>query len=421
MLSIGSQLTVTIADLAFGGEGVARTQEGVIFVPYTAVGDEVLIEINETRRNFARGKLLQVITPGPGRAEPVCPHFGVCGGCQYQHLDYPTEFAAKQKQLLDLLRRIGRFQELPPLEPAVPAETPYGYRNKLRLEARPAKADNGRKYVDYGYLQNDNKSFLKVTHCPLGRAELGKLLHQAIDSQWNQHNAHRKDQQAPAALTLRIDARGETEFYFGFAPGRISWLNERLNDVDYKVPAEAFWQVNPPIAEQLVKTMDQWTHDLPLTSLIDAYGGVGTFSCAMTNPSIVERLLIESFRKATEAAQYNLQKCGYGCQIVSETTEKALPRMLPKYPKDTTLVILDPPRNGCQDKTIQAIRASQPAYVGYVSCNPSTLARDLRALCEDGTYRLERLALFDMFPRTAHFETATLLVTHSTPTGKTNG
>ena len=91
-----------------------------------------------------------------------CPVSKYCGGCQYQHLEYATEFAAKQKQLLDLLARIGRFENLPPLEPACAAETPYGYRNKLRLEARPARAENGRKYVDYGYLQNDNKTNVTI-------------------------------------------------------------------------------------------------------------------------------------------------------------------------------------------------------------------------------------------------------------------
>ncbi|MBQ4479884.1 MAG: class I SAM-dependent RNA methyltransferase [Victivallales bacterium] len=415
MFSPGFQLTVTIDDLAFGGEGVARTAEGIVFVPYTAIGDEALVEITMVRKNFAKGKLLKVITPAPGRTEPLCPHFGICGGCQYQHLDYPVEFAAKQKQLLDILKRIGRFEELPPVQPACRAAAPYGYRNKLRFEARPARAENGRKYVDYGYLQNDNKSFLKVTHCPLGRPELGKLLHKAIDSQWNQHNAHRKDNQAPTALTLRIDSSGDEEFYFGFAPGRISWLNERLNDIAYKVPAEAFWQINPPVAEQLVKTVDQWTCGLPLTSLVDAYAGVGTFSCAITNPHLVERLLIESFRQATEAAQYNLQQRGYACQIVAETTERALPRLLPKYPPSTTLVILDPPRTGCQGKVLKTLRNVRPSYLAYVSCNPATLARDLKALCEDGAYRLERLAVFDMFPRTAHFETATLLVANPSP------
>ena len=410
MLSIGSQLTVTITDLAFGGDGVARTPEGVIFVPLTAVGDTALVEVTEARKNFARGKLLELREPGPGRAEPQCPHFGVCGGCQYQHLDYQTEFAAKQKQLLDLLTRVGRFQQLPPLERAVAAAEPYGYRNKLRFEARPARTDEGRKVVDYGYLQNDNKTFLKILHCPLGRPELDKLRFTATSSQWNDHNAHRKDNQAPAPLTLRIDSRGTKEFYFGFAPGRISWLNERLNDIEYKVPAEAFWQINPPVAEQLLAAIDEWTRELPLTSLVDAYAGVGTFSCALTNPKIVERLVIESFRQATEAAQYNLQQRGYACQIVAETTEKALPRLLPKFPADTTLVVIDPPRTGCQDKVLKALLASRPACVAYISCNPATLARDLKLLCENGAYRLEKVAIFDMFPRTAHFETATLLV-----------
>ena len=413
MLSIGSKLTVTFTDLAFGGEGVARTPDGIIFVPLTAIGDEAVVEVIEVRKNYARGKLVELVTPGPGRTEPVCPHFGVCGGCQYQHLDYATEFTAKQKQLLDLLTRIGRFETLPPLEPACAAESPYGYRNKLRFEARPARAENGRKYVEYGYLQNDNKTFLKVTHCPLGRPELGKLLHKAVGSQWDQHNARRRDNQAPAPLTLRIDSRGNEEFYFGFAPGRISWLNERLNDIEYKVPAEAFWQINPPIAEQLVATINDWTCKLPITSLLDAYAGVGTFSCALTNPTLVERLVIESFRQATEAAQYNLLQRGYACQIVAETTEKALPRLLPKYPSASTLVILDPPRTGCQEKVVKALRASHPAYIAYISCNPATLARDLKALCENATYRLVRLAIFDMFPRTAHFETATLLVANT--------
>ncbi len=109
MLSIGSKLTVTFTDLAFGGEGVARTPDGIIFVPLTAIGDEAVVEVIEVRKNYARGKLVELVTPGPGRTEPVCPHFGVCGGCQYQHLDYTTEFTAKQQQLLDLLTRIRLF------------------------------------------------------------------------------------------------------------------------------------------------------------------------------------------------------------------------------------------------------------------------------------------------------------------------
>ena len=155
--------------------------------------------------------------------------------------------------------------------------------------------------------------------------------------------------------------------------------------------------------------MDAWTRELPLTSLVDAYAGVGTFSCALANPGIVERLLIESFRKAAEAAQYNLQQRNYGCQIVAATTEKTLPRLLPKYPADKTLVVLDPPRAGCQEKVLEALRKCRPAFIAYISCNPGTLARDLKTLCENQAYRIKHLALFDMFPRTAHFETACLL------------
>ena len=279
--------------------------------------------------------------------------------------------------------------------------------------------------MDYGYYALDNKTFMRINGCRLARPELNKMLPSAIKSDWGKANARRHKSGKPAAgkpgkpgaspradrpgaLTLRIDSAGEVKYYFGFSPAKLGWFREELNGVPYRVPTGSFWQVNPKVASQLLKTADEWTRELPLETLVDAYCGVGTFACALTHP-FKERLLIENDHAATEAADYNLQQKLLGCQIVTDATEKALPKALPRYDQTKTLVVLDPPRSGCQEQTVKAIVDNKPAWVLYVSCNPSTLARDLRKLVSEGSYELRRLALFDMFPRTAHFETAVLL------------
>lgn len=412
----GNQINVTITDLAFGGDGVARTDEGVIFVPGTAVGDQAVVNVTSVHKNFSRGEVAALTQPGPGRCEPRCPLYGECPGCQYQHLDYATEFAAKQKQLMDLLHRVGHLENLPELEKAVPSPQEYGYRNKIRLEA--ALHDGA---VEYGYYMKDNRTIRRIRTCPLVNDELNALIPKALRSDWGKANSakrpdkrkarkpgNRKPAGGPGSLTLRMDSRGTTAFYFGFAPRCITWLRESLNDFEYAVPAGAFWQINPPVAGELVQTVAGWFAGMSLDSFIDAYAGVGTFSCAMKG-IFVEHLLIESDPSAAPAAENNTQRCGIGAQILTGTTEKCLPKAIRRYNAERTAVLLDPPRTGCQPVVIETLRQNRPACIAYVSCNPATLARDLKLLTADGAYQVKRLAMFDMFPRTAHFETAVLL------------
>ena len=406
MLSVGQILTVSIIDIAFGGDGVARTEEGpVIFVPYTAVGDTIEVEICELKKSYIRGKIHKILTASPNRVEPMCRHFGRCGGCVYQHLDYPVELAAKQKQLEDLLRRIGGFTSLPILECCFASPKTYGYRNKLRLEPFVVeKGDQGVR-LSYGYCLTDNKTFFTVRECPLAMPIINRHLPKAVHSLWGKQNAKKKP---PAPVTLRASSTGDCQFYFGKAPVNISWLREELCGQEFSVPLGSFWQVNPEVASELVRSVHRWAKNLPVQNFIDAYSGVGTFSMTSKKP-YAERVLIESDRQAGDAAAHNLGKRALGCQIVKDTTEKALPKILQQFPTAETLVLLDPPRTGCQSKVTEALRKARPAYIFYISCNPSTLARDLKALCADGCYQLEKLSLFDMFPRTAHFETAVAL------------
>lgn len=408
-MEIGSRTTLDIQDLAFGGDGVGRTESCVVFVPFAAVGDQLVVEITELHRNFARGRIQEILRPSPNRTEPACPHYGKCGGCQYQHLDYQAEFQAKQKQLRDLLQRIGGLSQAPELDCAIPAPEIYGYRNKLRLEAKKLPVAQGESpQVDYGYYALDNQTFLRINGCRLADPRLNKAIPTALKSDWGKANARRRKPLQPAPLTLRIDTQGEIKFYFGFAPRCLGWFKEELAGVPFRVPAGSFWQVNPKMASALLETVDGWVKDLPAETLVDAYCGAGTFSCALSRP-YKERLLMENDAAATEAAQYNLQQLMKGCQILTEATEKALPKRLPKYNPAETLVVLDPPRAGCQARVLQCLKECRPAWILYVSCNPSTLSRDLKTLLKDGSYQIQKIGLFDMFPRTAHFETAVLL------------
>ncbi len=403
MLEPGQIIKVTISDLAFGGDGVAKLEEGaVVFVPFAALGDVLEVEITEHKKSYFRARIKQILLAGADRIEPLCRHFGRCGGCAYQHLQYSAEFAAKQKQLLDIMQRIGGFRSLTALDFSFPAPEIYGYRNKLRLEpSEPVREDDG-IHMTYGYCLIDRKNFFTVKECPLAMPVINQTLSKAIRSPWGKQNAKKP---VPAAVTLRASADGQCQFYFGRAPVNVTWLKEKIDGQEVSVPLGSFWQVNTPVADALLKTVAAWADPLPVENLIDAYSGVGTFSIALKRP-FRERILIESDRQAGDAASLNLAARAYGCRIVKDTTERALPKTLKTTNPKQTLVLLDPPRNGCQEKVLQTLLKYPPEHIFYISCNPSTLARDLKKLCGGGKYQLEKLALFDMFPRTAHFETA---------------
>lgn len=412
MFSVGQCVTLTISAIAFGGDGVARTEEGpVVFVPFTAVGDVIVAEITEQRRNFYRAELRELVEAGAGREEPRCPHFGNCGGCAYQHLDYATELAAKRRQFIDTLSRLGHFTDFPTPSPTVAAPQAYGYRNKMRLEPIRRLSNSGQTYVNYGYCQRDNQSYLIVKACPLAQDCLNELLPKAIGSAWGRQNAKRPK---PYPLTLRVTSNGESQFYYGRAPTNIPWLREELAGEEFSVPLGSFWQVNPPVAEELLRCVADWTKDSPARCLIDAYSGVGTFSIAMDD-RFQYRVLIESDEQAIAAAARNHELRQLKCRFQTGNTESQLPTVLAHVKTRETLLILDPPRGGCQPKVMDTLRKFPVAEIVYVSCNPATLARDLRLLCQDGLYAPVKSALFDMFPRTAHFESAVLLRHASAP------
>lgn len=414
-MDVGQRLKLTIDDVAFGGDGVARTDAGrVVFVPFAAAGDVLEVEIVAVQATFARGEIHTIESAGPGRCVAPCPHYGRCGGCCYQHLTHETQVATKRLQLEALLRRIGALSALPEVTPVVSSAEPYGYRNKLRVEPLPRApgqpaTDAAAAALDYGFCERDNRTFFALDACPLAPTVLNELLPKAQRTKWARRNATRPQ---PKPLTLRLAGDGSTHLYFGSAPHTIPWLTETLLGQPVRVPLGAFWQVNPAVAERLVATLAGWFAEAPTPVLVDAYAGVGPFSLAF-GPEIERRVLIEADEDALEAARHNHVQWGLGpCQYVRGRTERTLPEILAALDKDgaTTTVVLDPPRTGCDPRVVQALKAAKSTrQVLYVSCNAATLARDVRDLCGKGGFALVHLGLFDMFPQTAHFETAALL------------
>src|SRR5438093_6141683 len=170
--AVGSQLTATIHDVAFGGEGVARVDGFVLFVPFVLAGEEVEVEVTEVKKNFARARPLKVVKPSPERVTPPCPYFGDCGGCQYQHIDYPAQLRLKRKQIADLLQRIGGFAGSV-VDPVVPCPQPYGYRNRIMVRSQWNKIT---KRLNLGFIRHDDRLVVDVEECKIAEPVLNEQL-----------------------------------------------------------------------------------------------------------------------------------------------------------------------------------------------------------------------------------------------------
>lgn len=364
---IGNKLTLTIHDIAFGGEGVGRTDDFVVFVPFVIVGETVEAEITEVKKNFARAKLLCVITPSPERVEPLCQHFTRCGGCQYQHMDYATQLRVKQKQIADLFERVGKISR-EVVAPVLPCPSPYGYRNRIMIRSQwngPAKK------LEIGFIRADRPFVEDITEC--------KIAEPALNEQITHVRAH-----PPHKGGIKVVLRVQPE--------------------NWEVPPDSFFQNNFFLLPKLVETVREFLQASDAKHLVDLYCGVGFFGieAAGTMDSFVgveyDKLAIAAARK--NAASRNIQNG----EFIAAKVEEALPELLKKFSPEKTAVILDPPRKGCWPETLELLRQTRPAQVIYVSCHPATMARDLNILCTDSVFELVRVQPLDMFPQTQHVE-----------------
>jgi tRNA/tmRNA/rRNA uracil-C5-methylase (TrmA/RlmC/RlmD family) len=366
-LKIGDKLTLTIHDIAFGGEGVGRIDDFVVFVPFVLLGEVVEAEITEVKKNFARAKLLRVEKPSPERVAPECRYFTQCGGCQYQHIAYATQLRLKHKQISDLFERVGRISA-DKIAPVIPSPQPYGYRNRIMIRSQwngPAK-----KLV-IGFIRADNNFVEDIEEC--------KIAESAISEQIKEVRAN-----PPPKGGIKIVLRIPPE--------------------NWDVPPDSFFQNNFFLLPKLVETVRGFLRDGGAKHLVDLYCGVGFFGIELAD--LVESFVgVEYDQLAIKAALKNAgtRKISNG-EFISATVEEVLPTLLQKFSPEKTSVILDPPRKGCLPETLRLLRETRPAQVIYVSCHPATMARDLNILCADGVFELARVQPLDMFPQTQHVE-----------------
>jgi len=366
-LAVGAVCIATVQDIAFGGEGVARIDDFVVFVPFVLVGETVEIEITEVKKSFARARLRQVLSQSPERVTPLCAHFGNCGGCQYQHVAYPAQLRLKHKQVADLFQRIGGLTpEL--VAPVVPCPQHYGYRNRLMIRSQWNKPE---QRLNIGFVRADCGLVEDVFEC--------KIAEPALNEQIRQVRAH-----PPPKGGIKIVLRIPPE--------------------NWEVPPDSFFQNNFFLLPGLVAVVREALRASGAKHLIDLYCGVGFFGIELAD-AVDSFVGVEYDQRAIAAARRNAaaRQCTNG-EFIAGKVEETLPDLIHRFTPLSTAVLLDPPRKGCRPETLQLLRTQRPAQIIYVSCHPATMSRDLNALTADGVFRVVGITPLDMFPQTQHVE-----------------
>lgn len=418
------QGTLHIERIISGGDGLARRADGcVVFVPRTAPGDSVAVEYTEQHQQWRRARAVRIIEAGPDRQEPPCPVYDRCGGCHLQHLRYKAQLAAKASIVIDCLRRLGG-REITELE-VVPSPREFAYRNRVSMVARHAGSGIAAGYHAF----DDPDDVVDVTACPLAEdaindawtAVRGALegVESAPADRWQVRLTLRANVDGRVALTVEGDCEGRVAARLAAvdtldavwqvdARGRITGgagaehLDERWGDYDIPLAGGAFVQVNREAAARMDAYVVEQCHVSVGDRVVDAYCGFGLRALEVARLGGVAAG-IDIDRSSVTVAGRLAKRSGMSARFKVAAVERALPSHLP-----ADVVILNPPRRGVHRRAIEALAKSPPARIVYVSCNPATLARDLKGL--GAGFRLDACRAFDLFPQTAHVETVATLV-----------
>jgi len=396
---------VELTSMAYGGTALGHLSDGrMVFVPYAIEGERVRIAITEEKHHYAKADLIEVIRPAASRITPRCQHFGVCGGCHYQHIDYEQQLTIKAAILRDQLRRIGGFEHLPEVE-IYPSPNPWNYRNTFQFHVNHEG--------QLGFQKAGTTDTVLINECYLGQAPLQDL--------WKQIEL--EPNLGIERLTFRCAANDEVMLVIENKSDEIPNLSVEGLPISvvhlshqegvvlvgsdhlwmevhgrlFHLSAGAFFQVNNLVAEKMVDDLLNHLELKPSSTVFDVYCGGGLYSAFLAGK--VNRLIgIESAIAACHDFEVNLAEFD-NVELYEDTAENVLPYLNIK----ADVILLDPPRDGLTKPVRKAIAAHPPAQLVYISCDPSTLSRDGRYLANAG-FRLERLAFFDMFPQTYHIE-----------------
>jgi 23S rRNA (uracil1939-C5)-methyltransferase len=441
------ELELRIDSLAYGGAGVARLNGFVVFVRRGLPGDTVRARVTKVKRSHAEALALEVVEPGAPRVEAPCAHYPTCGGCRFQDLAYEAQLEAKAAQVRDALVRIGAIAE-PALEPAVPAESVFGYRNKLEYSFTATPVGTGLGFhkagrwdevldVDRCWLTTDLGNAIRNTVREWARAEGLPAFDQETQEGFLRHLVVREGRNTGQALVVLVTAPGElrgesrlVETLRRFpeirsihwavndrpaevtnVPTRLiwgeAWIEEELLGLRFRVRPNAFLQTNTAMCEILYRLAGDYAGLTGEETVYDLYCGIGTIGLTVARSALTVwgvEASEESVACALENADLNgVVNAAFFAGDVADSVEELRDRAGPP-----DVVIVDPPRAGLSGKVLRRVGALGAPRIVYVSCNPTTLAGNAKELVGAWGYRLERARPVDMFPHTPHVETVAL-------------
>lgn len=445
----GQVITLSIDELSNNGDGVGRWQERVVFVANAVPGDKLQVRLTRVKPTYGYGKWLHIIEPSPDRIRPACIVADKCGGCQWQSVTYPRQLLAKEQQVQSTLERIGGFT-IVPMKPILAAPQSLGYRNKATYPL--ARGTEGS--VKAGYYRQGTHQIINLNQCPIQETALNPLLvnaKAAIKAQgWSLYN-EKKHQGRLRHLALRVGRHTNqlllTLVTTGYLPDvkeqADQWLTEHPNLVGVclninpdqtnrvfgeetrclagqlyleeiflglrlRIQPTTFFQVNTAQAESLVQVVLDELNLQGNETVIDTYCGVGTLSLPLAQ-RVARCIGIEVQAESVAQARQNAALNGLqNTEFFAGAVENLLLEISAQQTSPVDIVVLDPPRKGCDRSVLNALLKIIPARIVYMSCNPATLARDLKILCSH-RYQLNIIQPADFFPQTAHVECVAFL------------
>ena len=385
----GDRVTLTLTSWGRLGEAMADFDGYNVFVAGGIPGERVVAEVVKVHRKYVSAKVVDVLEASPDRVEPPCPYYGECTGCQWQHLSYDAQLKTKHEKVTDALQRVGELAD-PPVSEVRPSPDQLGYRNHARFTINRDGA--------LGFINRETRQFVRIDKC--------LLMHQGVNDLLEELQDHCGETTQLSIRAGKYSGDFLIQPYLvhpeiGVLTGQKRYT-ESVAGQDFLVSSPSFFQVN---VEQAAAAADVVRDRLHLTAadvLLDAYTGVGTFAILLA-PSVKRVIAVEESSAAVADAKQNAGDL-QNLEFVLGRTEDVL-RNLPVKPD---VVVLDPPRSGCQPRALESLIEMAPSRVAYVSCDAETLGRDLKILCQSG-YRLDEVAPLDMFPQTHHVECVALL------------
>lgn len=443
-LDVGSEIELTLDGLTSEAQGVGRFEGLTVFVDDALPSETVRVSSDRIKKNYAVGRLIEIVKPSPDRVEPRCPLAKKCGGCQLQHLSYEAQLRWKRQQVIDAIERIGKLRA--EVEPTLGTDEPWRYRNKMQFPVGRKK--NG---LTIGCYAKRTHEIVDARECLIQREANDEML-RAARSVLERFNVEPYDEDRHRGVIRhvmgRVGSSGETMLVLVTATktlpnekaivralrnelpsittiqhniqpmrnnvilGRETrilcgarTIRDRIGELQFNISARSFFQVNTSQAEKLYRTALEFARLTGKETVLDAYCGTGTITLSMARRA-KRAIGIEIVSTAISDAKRNARENNIrNAEFILGDAVKVMPRLIDEC---VSVIVVDPPRAGCEQKVLEAFASMQPERIVYVSCNPATLARDLAILASLG-FKTKKIRPVDMFPFTSHVEAVALV------------